>query len=241
MRRLKQTMIMLPMAVLPLVAVAGHDVRAETVSPMHAVELLAQSKAADSKCRFLDDGDHQELADFAARGEIAAAQREGAQAATQAVRSGRSRGEAVLCGADARAEVEGTLRAARQAVASADLRPSIQPDIALEKKPEPIVVAAVSRPKNTSTPTFTTREDRLGGYGKQAMAYYVERRCMHLSRGETNDFWQLIVARHKIALARYGAGAVKAALRQAEAAASDKPCNSQSAALVKNSYAALSR
>jgi hypothetical protein len=73
------------------------------------------------------------------------------------------------------------------------------------------------------------------------MAYYVERRCGHLSRSETRRFWEQIVARHKRALARYGAAAVRAALKQAEAAAGARRCNTQTAMLVKESFAALRR
>lgn len=243
MRRLAQIMITLPLAVVPM-SMLAHPAHSETLSPAEAVQLLAMSKAADSRCHYLAIDDHEELAGYVARGEIAAAERQGVEAARTAVDTGRRKGESALCGPDSRSAVEATLMAAREAMAAVELRSTVQEDTgsppqAQPAKPEDQVAGAAQTRKARKTIPVTASP--MGDYGQQAMAYYVERRCAHLSQGDANRFWRRIVARHKLALARSGSAAVRSALRQAEAMAAAKRCGSQTAQLVRQGFAAVSR
>jgi hypothetical protein len=229
-------MISIPLAAAPLVMLSSQPALSETATPAEAVALLAKTKYSDAKCRYLSEADHEELSDYVAKGEIAAAEHEGVSAAKSAIAAGRVKGEAALCGPESRAEVEETLRAAREAIVTAQLRSSIAPEAASSGQSR-----LAGRTKSLGNQSLTAEADRLALYRQQATAYYIERRCGHLSYKEAAGFWQRIVARHKIVLARYGAGAVRAALQKAEAAASARRCDSRTAMLVKESYAAIRR
>ncbi len=236
-------MVTLPLAVIPLVMLAIPAAFSETVTPMQAMELLAKSRSVDAKCLYLSETGRQELSDYVARGEIAAAERGGLAPARAAIAAGRESGSQVLCSPEARNEVEATVRAARDAVVTAQLRSTIDAEQSV----------ASAEPGNTDDPALTGKAESrktlkraaqpqaLSTYGEQAMAYYVERRCGHLSNRDENSFWKAIVVQHNIALSRHGAGAVRQALRRAESSAAARSCGGQTAMLVKGSYAAIRR
>ena len=61
-------------------------------------------------------------------------------------------------------------------------------------------------------------------YKASVEAYYLERRCKHLSRADARTYWRLVTKAHKRAVAKFGAGQVSkvqsAAARMAKAKAS---------------------
>jgi hypothetical protein len=241
-------MIALPLAAVPFIIALSSPAHAQSAGPAEAVELLVKSGHAAAKCGFLSEAGRDELSEYMAKGEIAAVERLGADVTREAVQSGRRQGEAVLCDAQAQAEVEDTLSAAREAVVASELRTASldEPQKLEEKsnKDKKLTVETAPPKKLDPKPAQTAAKQpkgQVGSYEREALAYYVDRRCGHLSQGDANRFWQKIVARHKIALSRYGASAVRTALKQAEAAAASKRCGSQTASLVKGSYDALRR
>lgn len=243
MRSLLRLLITLPVMAAPLIAMPPKPAASQTLGATEAVKLLATAKAADAKCSHLAQADREELSDYLARAEIASVRLASTADVRAAIAAGRSSGENALCGADELAEIDATLGAARQAMAAVRRQ-----EVEAVRQPEG---DRATRRRNAARPPRLMAasaaelrvpgEGGLGRYANQAMAYYVERRCRHLSRKETQAFWNHIVKRHAAALASNKRGRVAAALRGAEAAADGRACGAETAGLVKSAYAEIQR
>jgi hypothetical protein len=236
MRSLAPYLVTLPLLVAPMGEMWLKPALAQSMNAEQALEFLARSAAADAKCHHLNAGDREELADYLARAEIAETGRSSPEEAKSIIASGRSAGQESLCGEDSRAEVEATLGAARDAMDQGDRR-----DVA---EPDPVPAQPIERPQVAarSTPVpATSAKDGLARYGEAAMAYYVERRCGHLSNAKARDFWNGVVAQHNAMLNAYRRRDVAAVLTSAEANANRQSCGTRTAALVEAAYAGISR
>ena len=241
MRKLLQTLITLPLLALPLAVLK--PAAAAPFTPLAAIELLAKSKASDARCRHLQSGEAQELADYLARAEIAAASQTSVGETQSAIAAGRSAGAAVLCGADSLAEVRGTLDAAREAMVAigggepANDETAVATTAVVPDKTAPAApVVKLVKPKTTALKALPPAP-RLGSYSAAAMGYYLDQRCRHLSAKEAKRYYAGILRGHKSALAASGKPAVAALLRSAEAQANGVACGTRSAALVKTGFA----
>ncbi len=258
MQYLSRILISLPLCALPLLAAAPHA-SASGLRPSDAVRLLAQSRTADERCQYLNAADHQQLADYVARAEVAAARIDGV-ATTKAARvRGDAGGRAMPCNASSRIVVTATLAAARRAEKQlgpkiAEMEKQAKKDKARQRQAasNPVQprknarVAALQAPR----PVPADKPNRLFSlsgsgsglalYTRQAAAYYIERRCQFLSSGETMAFWKAIVARHNAMIARYGGAAVRRAKGRAEQAGA-AACGGDAAVFVRAAWQDMQR
>lgn len=235
MRNFSRTLITLPVFAVPLLVGGLKPALALSVTPLEAVQLLAEAKAANARCHHLDEAGRQDLAELAAVAEIAAVQRTGIEDARGAVAAGRSAGEKGRCGSDRRAAIDAALAAAREASAAAAKR--TEPRM-------PVRLAAKSRPGSGAMPLPAAEVRRLGkgglaGYSRLAVAYYIERRCRHLARKGARTFWSHIVRRHAAMLAANPGSKVAAAQRGAAAKADGQACGARTASLVRSAFAEI--
>jgi len=250
MQYLSRILISLPLCALPLLAMGPHAASAAGLRPSDAVRLLARSRTVDERCQYLDAADHQQLADFVARAEVAAARIDGVSRTRSARAQGDVEGRAMPCDASSRTVVTATLAAARRAAeragprtAKAENKPqknSTRQSAAARKPVQPrktAHVAALAAPQPQSRDLFslTGASSGLGLYTRQAAAYYIERRCRYLSSGDTMAFWKLIVARHNAMIARYGGSAVTRAKAKA-AEAGGAACSADAGVFVRATW-----
>jgi hypothetical protein len=231
MRSLAPYLVTFPLLLAPLGEVGLKPALAQAVSAEQALELLARAVAADAKCGHLGAAEHQELADYLAKGEIAQAGRSSPAETQSIIATGRAQGRESLCGADSRAEVGATLAAARDAVGGGDRREVAQSN----PEPAPPIEKPKQAVREAPRPVVAQKGD-LARYGEEAMAYHVERRCGHLSNAEAREFWNAVVARHEAVLKTNRRRQVAAVLASAEARAARQACGRRSAALVAAVY-----
>ena len=227
MRNLYRMLISLPIAALPLLASGPHVSAAPAMRPSDAVRLLAESNTADARCHVLAPADHQQLADYVARAEVAAAQLDGVARTRSALAAGKASGTTMACNARTMIVVAATLSAARRA--EKQLGPQIA---ALEKKAKAqkvvrsqtasqnkVHVASMQvPPANDQGNPFSSLNgsgSALDLYTRHAAAYYIERHCRFLASNNTMAFWKAIVARHNAMIARFGGAAVTEAKAKA--------------------------
>lgn len=232
MRRLTSLVISLPLLATPLIfsGVSPVNAKEQNVGPIGAVRLLAQSGAADSKCHHLTSREHLELKDYLAKAEIAAATMASAPLAQDARRSGNKRGKSAVCGRGSEELVRATLDAARRAMAQAIAQR--QPRQVVRQQPRnKTVETSISDQRPIVNATSLTR------YRRVTEAYYLERRCQHLSRSKAVRFWKRIVSSHNAVLRKYSALQVSKAKTGAERAARDRgSCGARTARIVKAGY-----
>lgn len=233
MLRFSKFLITLPLVALPLSGFAG-NAAAEAVTQLDALRLLAQSHAADRKCKTLPAAEADELNSYLARAEVAAASRNSVSEVRSTIALGKSLGDTASCTAATNDEIGATLTAARQAIAAAT-----RPPAASESAGEEAVAGPAPR-RAAAVPEMRTRNS-LAAYGRQAFAYYVERRCEYLSRRDVRAFWTAIVREHREALGAYGGPAVARTLRRARAQADGIGCDAAGRRLVQSEYVKLAR
>ncbi len=197
----------------------------QELGPSQAVEILAKSRAINANCQFLSKPEHQELSDYVAKAEVAAAGTIGAARANKAVHTGTSAGQSATCNNDSEITVRATMDAARRAIAASA-------ESAQQK-------SQTVKARRTGAPSATS--DRIAGssarYSRLAAAYYVERRCQHLSHAQAIDFWKRIVRMHNYVLTSQGPDVLTAAKSRAIARAKSKRgCNASTAQMVRASY-----
>ncbi|MFO0993334.1 MAG: hypothetical protein U1E67_15540 [Hyphomicrobiales bacterium] len=105
MAKLLNMLITLPVILVPVAILSVKPAGAEMVSPTEALEILAKSDAASSKCGVLMGQERAELKQYVARAEIAAARRMGPEEANGVVLSGRAAGKSVSCTGETTAEI----------------------------------------------------------------------------------------------------------------------------------------
>lgn len=227
MARLLHILITLPLIASPLSLLASNTLHAETLSQMDALRLLAKSKAADAKCQVLPSGDADELGSYLARAEVAATQRGSVQDTQGTIAVGKALGEAAACNDRTAEEVTDTLDASRRAMAAVEDPRTMRRQSA----------ASSSRTLARSEDSLSERLPvTIKGYRQQAFAYYLERRCRHLTSRQARSFWSSIIRQHRAALRSDGRKAVATVLRNAEAAADDMSCGVQSRRIVRAEY-----
>lgn len=235
MRKFNYLVISLPLLVASLAFASVAPVKAEVqnVGATGAVRLLSQSTTADAKCRYLAGHEHAELNDYAAKAEIAAAKMTSAASAQQARRHGKKLGKTMICGQTGEGIVRATLDAARRAMAAVRARQGKKRVVA-RKQPNRNVVMRhqpdrqIKVIKNVSS---------LSRYRRVTEAYYLERRCQHLTRSKAVRFWKKIVSSHNAVLRKYSTSQVAKAKSGAERAARNRGrCNSRTAQIVQSGF-----
>ncbi|MCP5081518.1 MAG: hypothetical protein GY948_07455 [Alphaproteobacteria bacterium] len=81
------------------------------------------------------------------------------------------------------------------------------------------------RSVNRRQETRTTTRGSIARFKSQTRAYYLQRRCKHLSYKQALRFWKLVAAQHDRMISRYGSGAVQRAQRQARSSANRSRCS----------------
>lgn len=227
MRKLSTVFISLPVMFVSLAVFQGQPGLAETqnVGPTGAVRLLAQSRSVDARCKHLTAREHGELNDYVAKAEIGAAKMTSATEAQQARRAGSALGKAMACGRNSEELVRATLDAARRAMRVA---------LANNKKHATRPQRLARAPQNNTQPALVaSASSSLTGYRSVTEAYYLERRCQHLSRPAAVQFWRKIVARHQAVLRKYSQSQVaKAKSGARRAAQAQGRCGQRTARIV---------
>lgn len=229
MLRLAKFLITLPVLALPLWGAAPVLRAQEVITQIDALRLIAKSRAADGKCRVLAPGEAEELSGYLARAEIAATGRQSVGEVRSAISLGKTLGGSAACTATTSDEIKATLEAARQAMAAAvtpSLRVAEEGDVARQETVVPERTIRAPRLRHSS----------LAGYGRQAFAYFVERRCEYLSHRDARAFWAAVVREHRAALSAYGRRAVVRTVKQAEAEAIRVECGAKGRQLVRAEY-----
>jgi hypothetical protein len=218
MLKFSQFLITLPLLALPLATHGATPAFAETVGFERALELLAKSVAVDNKCNVLTVSERDELSNYVARAEVAAAEKTTVNVTRSALSAGQSQGLAAACGAVASQEVKEILTAAREAINAAEQDNS--------SAPEPGLAVAVPAPKGG-----------LSVYGRIIETYYLERRCAFLSRRKMNSFYKAVVNNHRAVISAFGKSAVSRIMKSAEARSNYQGCNGAGEARVKAGFA----
>ena len=207
----------------------------QTISAGHATAL---------KCSELSHSEREELATHAAFAETAAVAANGS-GQVKAARK-RARGS-VQCGGGARDRAMAGLQAGRKfeqryvdaskAQARAKKRKAQRREARKLRRQQrartqasraPAVLATAQRRANTGPEVRTVTRGTRGSISRfksQTRAYYLQRRCNHLSYKQALRFWKLIAAQHNRMIARYGSGAVQRAQRQARSSANRSRCS----------------
>ncbi len=214
MLKFSQFLITLPLLALPLAALGAKPALAETVGFERALELLAKSVVVDNKCNVLTVSERDELSNYVAKAEVAAAERTTVAVTRSALSAGQSQGRAETCGEEASREVKQTLTAARDAINAAE-----QDDGSAS---EPTQTVATPAPRGS-----------LSAYGRIIETYYVERRCTFLSRRKMNSFYKSVVRIHQAVVSEFGKPAVSKVMKSAEARSNYQRCNGAGEARVK--------
>ena len=217
MLKFSQFLITLPLLALPLAALASKPALAETVGLERALELLAKSVVVDGKCNVLTVSERDELSNYVAKAEVAAAEKTTVAVTRSALSAGQSQGRAETCGAEASQEVKATLTAAREAINAAEQNSSSS---------EPARTVATPAPRGG-----------LSVYGRIIETYYLERRCAFLSRRKMNSFYKAVVRSHRAVISEFGKSAVSKVMKSAEARSNYQRCNGAGEARVKAGFA----
>jgi hypothetical protein len=218
MLKFSRFLITLPLLALPLAAMASKPVLAETVGFERALELLAKSVVVDGKCNVLTVSEKDELSNYIAKAEVAAAERTTVAVTRSALAAGQRQGRAATCGTVASHEVRETLIAAREAINSAEQYNS----------------SASESAWNVATPA---PRGGLSVYGRIIETYYLERRCAFLSRRKMNSFYKAVVRSHRAVISEFGKSAVSKVMKSAEARSNYQRCNGVGEARVKAGFA----
>jgi hypothetical protein len=236
MAKLLNMLITLPVIILPVLGLTPDPAAAEMVSPTEALQILAKSDAASAKCGILMGSERNELKQYIARAEIAAARRIGPEETNATVMSGRAAGKATSCTGAATAEIYDALNAARVAVAQAD---------GGRRSKTTLFPKSRSVRLTNSTPPVTIERQAvaplgsLGRFQQVSTAYFIEKRCRFLPYSRARDFWQSVLGAQSEAMAANSRNKVNAILKQARATAARTTCDSRAARLVRSAYASL--
>ncbi|MBL8908603.1 MAG: hypothetical protein JNM20_18170 [Rhizobiales bacterium] len=232
MAKLLNMLITIPFIVTPVAIPAA----AEMVSPNEALQIMAKSEAASAKCGVLMGSERNELKQYIARAEIAAARRMGPEEASATVMSGRAAGRAVSCNGATTAEIYEALTAARIAVAQADGSRRAKPSLFTNSRS--VRLSSSTAPVTLERQPAAPRGS-LARFQQASTAYFIEKRCRFLPYSRARNFWQSVVGAQSEAMAANTRGQVNAVLRQARAIAARTACDSQAAGIVRSASASL--
>jgi hypothetical protein len=230
--KLAPLIVTLPLLTVALSVTAIKPAVAAQGAAAEAVRILSRAHAADRKCSYLSPAERGELSRYTERAEIAAASQSSAAAAKSASKAGKAEGAKGRCSADLEADVRETLIAAREAVASVG---SSVPSPKTSIKPQRNAVQGES---DGGSGRLTGKGLKL--YAQVVRAYYLERKCRSLPRGDANRFWKGVVALHKSTVAANGVKSVAQVMRNAEAGASGSSCGGKARGQIVSGYARVS-
>lgn len=210
-------------------------------------QTISEGHATESKCRQLSAADREELATHAAYAETAAVKANGSSRVIAARKRARS---SVSCGGAAKSRAQAGLDAGRKfeqryvesktAAQRARARKAKQAKKRKVRKARRTQRARTRTTRNavvrvpTQRTSLRSAERRVASrvvrgsiarFKSQTRAYYLQRRCNHLSYNQALRFWELIAAQHTRMIRKYGAKAVSRAQRQARAAARRPRCS----------------
>jgi hypothetical protein len=172
----------------------------------------------DNKCNVLTVSERDELSNYVALAEVAAAEKTTVDVTRSALAAGRTQGLAATCGSEASHEVKETLTAARDAINAAEENDTTMAEPAL----------AIPMPAQRAS---------LSVYGRIIETYYLERRCAFLSKRKMNSFYKAVVKGHRAVISEFGKSAVSKVMKSAEARSNYQNCNGVGEARVKAGFA----
>ena len=137
---------------------------AETIGAEMASKLLARSQALDSKCRFLDASQRDQLLGFVSKAEVALVSKSSVETSKSTFAAGHAEGLAASCSETEKTEMLSILAAASEASAAAT--PVVNPVVAVA----------------TTEPQFATKSLKIKGalsqYAAITAKYYLALRLM---------------------------------------------------------------
>jgi hypothetical protein len=226
-------------------SIGAHGARAAApMTPAQALRILAQARAMDSKCKFLDEGSHMELSDYVAKAEVATAARQGVDTADQAIQAGKKAGKASTCDSGGEELVTAALQAAREAMRqarSAQSAPrSSQPrrrmaqrqaaerNVRLVPRRSRERIVAYVRPPHRER--AMTPGGQIGRYVAMTSDYYLARRCKTLGYAQAMRLWKRVKNAHYALMRSAGPAVVARAKARAIARAARRSCGARLAA-----------
>lgn len=209
---------------------AGQPAFADDAQAQQAIELLARSQTLDTKCRFLNAVDHDELSSLVARAELALAQRTTVDLTKQALTNGRNAGKNATCTDSERTDLAMILSSAKQAAAQgptpaqpvAELTPA-KPAVKGMKSSRMKMALSVAAPVK-SKPS-SRAESGLLRYASITERYYLARRCGSMSPRAISGFYQTVVNTHEAVLSSFGRAAVARVMQRSESKANAQSCS----------------
>lgn len=227
MKKLSRLVISLPLLVLPFALQAQKPALASELSAVQALQILAMAQAADDRCNALSASEHGELASYRNRAEMASISMLSGAQRSKAIAQGVAQGRTTPCNDATRADIRETLRAAREAIATADGQPAPQkPEPAAKPKPAK-PAASLMKPAGTSGPVT------LPVYSGLLKPYYADLRCHTLSRSAATRYWRAIIRLQRGMVAKYGTPTVASAQASARRSASGMSCSSTASAAAR--------
>ena len=230
--RLSRLLVTLPLLAMPLGMLTVNPAKATDTAAEEAVRILTRARGADQQCRYLSSAERNELSRYTVRAEIAAASQAPRAAARAASAAGLSDGKSATCSKDTEADVRETLVAAREAVAAA--RADEAKSERVNSKPVKSMTAMAE--DNDGDENRKLKGSSLGQYTRVVRAYYLERECRSLSRGEADRFWNGVVKLHKSAVRANGASAVARVMASAERRANGSSCGRSAQVQIRKGY-----
>jgi hypothetical protein len=223
---LSRVFITIPVLALPLAALSPKPALAGELTAVQGLQILAKAQAADRRCHFLSAAEHDELASYQSRAEIASAGLMPPKEVGAAIADGKAQGKAAPCDETTRSDVTDTLTAARQAVASADH-------------------SAGRRPPRVASPDPVRQVKPSGSGGAVSLAtyrgvlkpYFVDLRCHELDGRAAKSYWNAIVRLRTELLARYGKPAVSSAQVAARNSAAGVGCGAGARSMARQGLA----
>jgi hypothetical protein len=231
-----QLVISLPLLLLPLSILPVKSALAETVGVGRALELLAKSTAIDTKCNVLSTAEREELSSYTSRAEIAGAEKTSVESTRAALASGRKAGFSTICSPQASADVKDTLNAARDAISAV-----AQNDATMQPNPEKPRIIAKKTASLAAAPAVKKPQaiGKLSAYTRVTEAYFLERKCTYLSKGQIMSFYKAVLRNHRAAISQFGKASVSSAKKIAEANANAQSCNGAGEALVQAGFSEI--
>jgi hypothetical protein len=234
--RLSRLLLSLPLLAMPIGTMAMKPALAAGSAAEEAVRILTRARGADQQCKYLSSAEKSELSRYTARAEAAAVSQSSAAAAKAAAAAGMAEARSSTCSKDVETDVRETLEAAREAVAASQAETDRERKVAAK----PTKRAAAMTEDDDRDEPFKMTGKGLGHYAHVVRAYYLERECRSLSRGEADRFWRGVVKLHKSAVRTNGKPAVARVMAAAERKASGSSCGKSVQARIRQVYSDIS-
>ncbi len=204
---------------------------ADDMQAQQAIKLLARSESLDSKCKFLNPVELDELTALMARAELALAKRTSVDVTKSAMAMGHVSGKGATCTEAEHTDLNLILSSAKQAAAQATV-PLVQEQVAtiMPSKPteKPIKTPRIKIILNADAAAEpkikSSAKAGLAQYASITERYYLARRCGSMSAREISGFYQTVVNTHQAVLSTFGRNAVASVMQQSESKANAQSC-----------------